>query len=177
MGEKTGFKISAMNKADLDQVLAIERVSFSTAWTKPLFLRELNNPAVSTLLVAYADPEPSSPKPDQRAILGYIIFWVLVDEMHILNLATHPKFRQRGIAKQLVLTALEQAYRNGARTAFLEVRASNAAAQKLYSDIGFTGIGSRRAYYDNPREDAVIMRLPEGAYATLVHNSGILKKI
>ncbi len=157
-----------MTTDDLDQVLAIEQASFAMPWSRQLFLRELHNPAISTLLVAFNDPRPSGWGQPARGVTGYIVFWVVADEMHILNLAVEQAHRRRGIAKHLVQSALEEAYAKGARIAYLEVRASNAAAQKLYLKLGFTGISLRRGYYDRPTEDAVIMELGPGAFRTLV---------
>ncbi len=149
-----------MKKEDIDQVLKIEQASFSMPWSRNLFLSEFRSPGVSNLLVALFD-NPA------RTIAGFIIFWLVEDEMHILNLAVLPESRRQGIAKQLVLTAIRLAGRKGAKRAFLEVRASNAAAQKLYSDLGFTGTSVRRDYYDSPIEDAVVMTLEHGAFEKL----------
>ena len=84
-----------------------------------------------------------------------------------MNLAVAPGQRQRGIARRLVLTGIRHAYAKGARRAFLEVRASNMFAQKLYSSLGFTGTSVRRNYYDSPVEDAVVMTLEHGAFLSL----------
>jgi ribosomal-protein-alanine N-acetyltransferase len=84
--------------------------------------------------------------------------WLVSDELHINNLAVHPRWRQRGIARELLTTALRRGRDAGARSAFLEVRASNAAAQGLYRQFAFESIGVRSRYYTHPVEDAVIMR-------------------
>ena len=157
MGKKTDIAVDVMKKEDIDQVLAIEQASFSMPWSRNLFLSEFRSPGVSTLLVSLADDTPP------RMVTGYIIYWLVEDEMHILNLAVTPLYRRRRIARQLVLDAIKRAYAKGARRAFLEVRASNTAAQKLYSNLGFTGSFVRRDYYDSPTEDAVIMTLEQKA--------------
>ena len=157
MGKKTGIAIDVMKKEDVDQVLAIEQASFRMPWSRNLFLSEFRSPGVSMLLVSLATDTPP------RTVTGYIVFWFVEDEMHILNLAVAPSHRRHGIARQLVLDAIKRAYAKGARRAFLEVRASNTAAQKLYSDLGFTGSFVWRDYYDSPREDAVIMTLEQKA--------------
>lgn len=146
-----------MKKEDLDQVLAIERASFSMPWSRNLFLSEFRSPRVSGLMVALAEGPI-------RKVSGFIIFWTVEDEMHILNLAVAPEFRRQGIARKLVLAALAHSRSKGAKRAFLEVRASNTAAQKLYSSLGFAGTAIRRAYYDTPVEDAVVMTLEQGAF-------------
>ena len=161
MGEAASITITQMMKEDMEQVLAIERASFSQPWSRNLFLSEFRSSSVSTLLVAlWGDPS-------LRQVVGYIVYWNVEDEMHILNLAVLHAFRRRGIARLLVLTGIRRAAKRGASRAFLEVRASNAAAQKLYSALGFTGSFVRRNYYDEPIEDAVIMTLEEGAFRTI----------
>lgn len=161
MGKTTNITIEQMKKEDVDQVLVIERASFSMPWSKNLFLSEFRSPAVSSLLVALENGSLN------RTVLGYIISWIVEDEMHILNLAVTPELRRQGIARQLVLAAIKRASARGARRAFLEVRASNSAAQKLYSNLGFTGSFVRRDYYDSPVEDAVVMTLEQGALERL----------
>jgi ribosomal-protein-alanine N-acetyltransferase len=149
-----------MKKEDVDQILAVEQASFSMPWSKNLFLSEFRSPNVSTLMVALADG------PD-RTVIGYIVFWLVADEMHILNLAVAPAFRRERVARKLVIAGLTRAFSKGAKRAFLEVRVSNAAAQKLYSDLGFAGTSIRRDYYDMPLEDAVVMTLEHGAFRAI----------
>lgn len=150
-----------MKKEDLDQVLAIERASFSQPWSRNLFLSEFRSFTVSTLLVALTGD------PALRRAAGYLVYWNVQDEMHILNLAVEHGSRRKGIARNLVLAAIRQAYHKGARRAFLEVRVSNSGAQKLYASLGFAGSSVRRAYYDLPVEDAVVMSLEQGAMENL----------
>ena len=164
MGKENAITIDFMKKEDVDQVLALEQISFTMPWSRNLFLSEFRSPLVSTLMVALAD----APK---RTVIGYIVFWNVADEMHILNLATAPEFKRQGIAKKLVLAALKRAYQKGAAKAFLEVRASNAAAQKLYSSLGFTGTSVRREYYEDPVEDAVVMTLEQNAFIGTVKSN------
>ncbi len=154
-----------MKKGDVDQVLAIEKASFSMPWSRNLFLSEFRSPGVSTLMVALAGGQTA------RRVIGYVVFWLVTDEMHILNLAVTPDFRRNGIARKLVLAALKRAHEKGAKRSFLEVRASNAAAQKLYASLGFTGTSMRKEYYDAPVEDAVMMTLKEGAFITVVNRA------
>jgi ribosomal-protein-alanine N-acetyltransferase len=159
---EVAIKIDVMKKEDVAQVLKIEQASFSMPWSRNLFLSEFRSPLVSTLMVALEDD------PLLRNVLGYIVFWLAADEMHILNLATAPEKRRQQVAKRLVIAALKRAYQKGATRAFLEVRSSNAAAQKLYSKLGFTGTSVRRGYYDSPVEDAVMMTLEQAAFKNLV---------
>lgn len=162
MGKEGAITIDFMKKEDIDRVLAIEQASFSMPWSRNLFLSEFRSPLVSTLMVALADDQPF------RKVIGYTVFWLVADEMHILNLAAAPEFRRQGTAKKLVLAALKRAYQKGAKRVFLEVRASNAAARNLYSNLGFTGTSVRREYYDSPVEDAVVMTLEQAAFENLI---------
>jgi len=162
MGKTPDIAIEAMRKEDVDQVLAIEQASFSMPWSKNLFLSEFRSPTVSTLLVALDKSAPG------RRVVGYTVYWLVEDEMHILNLAVTTESRRRGIARELVFAAIKRAAAKGAQRAFLEVRASNSAAQKLYSDLGFTGTFIRRDYYDSPLEDAIVMTLERGALDQLI---------
>jgi [ribosomal protein S18]-alanine N-acetyltransferase len=160
VGKENAVTIDLMKKEDIDQVLAIEQASFSMPWSRNLFLSEFRSPRISSLLVALAEAPV-------RTVVGYIVCWLVADEIHILNLAVAQAFRRRGIARKLALEALKRGHRKGAKRAFLEVRASNAAAQKLYSHLGFTGTSVRRDYYDEPMEDAVVMTLEQGALENL----------
>jgi ribosomal-protein-alanine N-acetyltransferase len=154
MGETATITIDRMLRDDLDQVLAIEEASFTMPWSRNLFLSEFRNPKVSLMLVAYF--------PDTvRRIAGYVVCWRVADELHILDLATLPSVRRKGIARQLVLAALREGYTNGVRRAFLEVRASNNAAFALYENLGFIRTQVREGYYDKPMEDAVVMSLEQ----------------
>ncbi|HTF99286.1 MAG TPA: ribosomal protein S18-alanine N-acetyltransferase [Nitrospirota bacterium] len=167
MGKAVGIKIEAMKKEDIDQVLVIEHSSFSMPWSKNLFLSEFRSPGVSTLLVALGDAPV-------RTVSAFIIYWIVADEMHILNLAVDPEQRRQGIAKTLVLSALRRAFEKGAKRAFLEVRASNIPAYKLYLGLGFSGTSVRREYYDMPVEDAIVMTLETGALASLMRSGACL---
>ena len=167
MGKEGTVAIDFMTKEDVEQVLAIENASFSTPWSKNLFLSEFRSPLVSTLMVALTDVPV-------RTVIGYVVFWHVVDEMHILNLAVAPAFRRQGISRKLVFAAIRRAYSKGAKRAFLEVRASNTAAQKLYSSLGFIGTSMRREYYDQPVEDAVVMTLETGFFENLIKNERVV---
>jgi [ribosomal protein S18]-alanine N-acetyltransferase len=160
VGKEAVITIDTMKKEDLNQVLSIEQASFTMPWTKNLFLSEFRSPSISTLFVALRDAPV-------RMVCAYIVCWRVADELHILNLAVDPVSRRKGIAKRLVIAALKHAWQKGAKRAFLEVRASNAAAQKLYLDLGFAGTSVRRDYYDAPLEDAVVMTLEQGTFSNL----------
>jgi ribosomal-protein-alanine N-acetyltransferase len=150
MGEAGTITIDRMAREDIDQVLAIEQASFTMPWSRNLFLSEFRNPKVSLTLVARSLESGGR-------IIGYIVCWIVADELHILDLATEPSWRRKGIARMLVLAAIRQGNERGALRAFLEVRASNTAALLLYEGLGFTRSLVREGYYDMPVEDAVVM--------------------
>jgi len=152
MGKTPDITIVPLIKEDLDQVMIIEKASFSMPWSRNLFLGEFRNKPISLMLAALSDVEP-------RIVAGYIVCWVFVDEVHILDLATDPALRRKGVGRQVVLAALRLAYDWGARKAFLEVRESNRPALKLYKDLGFVQTHVREDYYDLPVENAIVMTL------------------
>ena len=141
-----------MRKDHIEQVMEIEKASFPMPWTKSMFLYEITSP----LSFHFVATKPET-KGDQ--VLCYIIFWMLMEEVHILNLATHPAFRGRGIAHSLLLFSLDFAYKRGGILYLLEVRKGNEAALNLYYKVGFAAWRVRRKYYADTGEDALIMRL------------------
>jgi [ribosomal protein S18]-alanine N-acetyltransferase len=146
------IRIEPMRGEDLPQVMAIEVVSFSVPWTEEMFGNELDAETLSNALVARAPGEGGTSR-----VVGYICVWLISDELHINNLAVHPRWRKRGVARELLRAALQHGRRGGARAAFLEVRASNLPAQHLYREFHFEPVGVRPRYYTHPIEDAVVM--------------------
>ncbi len=161
MGKTASITIGPLVREDLDQVLAVEQASFTMPWSRNLFLSEFRNRPVALMLAAYHEA-------NSRELAGYIVCHVVVDEVHILDLATKPSLRRHGIARQLVLAALRTAYGWGGRRAFLEVRDSNQAALRLYEGLGFERTQVRVDYYDLPVEDAVVMRLETDRFRQLL---------
>ena len=95
---------------------------------------------------------------EQAAIVGYVCYWVIFEELHIMNLAVTFTHRRRGVAKAMLTHTMTRACSQGAHAAMLEVRASNTSAIALYAHMGFQQIALRERYYSNPPEDAMIMR-------------------
>jgi ribosomal-protein-alanine N-acetyltransferase len=135
---------------DINGIWAIEKVSFLTPWSRFSFLAELGHSLSQTLV---AGPSP----PQRWQVWGYLIYWVVADEMHILNLAVHPQQRRQGLARRLLDTAMTRARELGAQVAWLEVRPSNHPALNLYQSLGFKKVGRRPRYYDDTQEDALLL--------------------
>lgn len=147
--------IAEMASRHLPQVLEIERLSFPTPWTQGLFLHELKLP-FSRVRVAHSNGNGNS------ALVGYVCWWLVAEEAHILNLAVHPDYRRRGVARTFVELVIRDAEEQKATCVTLEVRRDNVAAQELYRRFAFNECGIRRNYY-GPGEDAIIMtRQPKG---------------
>ncbi len=139
-----------MVEADLDEVIEIERASFSEPWTRELMARELDNP-VSFQFVKKIDTKCP------RRIAGFIVIWIVCGDAHILDLAVKEELRRGGIAKALVEFALDFMRQKGVVVVSLEVRRSNEAAMELYKSFGFSRAYVRNKYYGD--EDAVVMSL------------------
>jgi ribosomal-protein-alanine N-acetyltransferase len=133
--------------ADLEGVLEVEDMSFTNPWTREMYLAELDNPTRCHVLVVRSHDQP---------VVGFCSFWLVVDEIHVNNLAIRPGYRRQGAGALLVRALLDRAEHLGARRATLEVRASNLDAQRLYERVGFRLSGRRTKYYTNPVEDALI---------------------
>ena len=117
---------------------------------------ELSGNPFAHFLVARPRREEEASK---QAILGYLCYWIVFEEVRLMNLAVIESMRHRGIARSLVSTALQTGVSQSAHRAVLEVRASNRAAQTLYQRFGFSQTAVRPKYYINPVEDAVLMEL------------------
>ena len=143
--------IRSMTRGDLPQVLKIETASFTTPFSEQMFLKELELP-MAHLLVAV-------PEVDAETILGYIDWWHVSDEIHVVNMAVSESERRHGVATALVKTMLKDGKDLGARFAYLEVRRSSTAAQDMYEKFGFKRYGERKGYYQDNNEDAVLMGL------------------
>ena len=154
------FHVHPFHSRDLDDVLAIEQESFSSPWTRGMFEAELQGNSFGRFLGAFCNGEV----PPAQRILGYICYWIVFDELRLMNLAVRPDCRRQGIASHLVRYAVEDGTNQGTARALLEVRASNFPSQKLYETLGFRQYGCRRSYYTNPDEDAILMQRQLGKH-------------
>lgn len=129
---------------------------------------ELSGNQFAHFLVAKC-PDPLS---GSLAVAGYFCFWVVFEEVRLMNLAVLSPFRRQGIATKLVCTALQTGMERGATRAMLEVRVSNHEAQTLYHRLGFRQTARRARYYVNPEEDAVLMEMAPLQVSVLCRQPG-----
>ena len=137
-----------ITSADLDEVMAIERDSFVYPWSSRFFLQELEVECARSILVEVSGQ-----------IAGYVLFWLLPDEIDIHNIAVNRKFRRRGLGRLLLNQVVARAQRRSSLRVTLEVRVSNSRARKLYESMGFVITGWRKGYYSDNGEDALAMAL------------------
>jgi len=154
--------IRKMTVDDIPAVVALDLMSFSLPWPERSFRFELTNNPASRCWVAEVDGR----------LIGMIVNWLLVDEVHVATLAIHPDFRRQGIAKKLLTHSLRYMIGEGAISSFLEVRESNIAAQEMYRRFGYVESGRRRRYYKDNDEDAILMTLENLKIGMLEVDSG-----
>lgn len=145
--EKMHVRIVPMTADHLDEVAELERVCFTTPWSRNMLAEELDN-YLSAFLVALDDNDN---------VAGYAGLQAVLDEGYITNVAVRPDCRRQGIAGKLLQVFLDFAKGNHLAFLSLEVRASNYDAIALYGSRGFRSVGRRKNYYEHPREDAIIM--------------------
>lgn len=134
---------------DLEQVVAIDQVSFSLPWPPRSFQFEINDNPASRCWVIELD----------KKIVAMLVGWLIIDELHVATIATHPAFRKQGFGKQILIHALKSARGEGVVRAFLEVREKNEVARNMYKNFGFVEDGRRKEYYKDNNEDAILMTL------------------
>ena len=140
------YKLTPMTMEHVPQVAALERACFSRPWSEAMLENELWN---DSAVVIVAEGEDG-------AVLGYAGLQTVLDEGYINNVAVAEAYRRQGVADELIAAFVRFGQ---AKLAFLtlEVRASNAPAIALYSKHGFAEAGRRKNYYDDPKEDAILM--------------------
>lgn len=173
-----GWIIEPATAASLADILKIEVACFSAPWTRKMLEAELSGNPFAHFLTAR---ERGGAESSAGSIIGYLCYWIVFEEVRLMNLAVIESMRHRGVARSLVSTALQTGLSQSASRAVLEVRASNAAAQTLYQGFGFRRVAVRPKYYSNPVEDAVLMELDpivlgSGAGSSVRHNEGGLSK-
>lgn len=141
------IEIKAMSGNDISDVVTVEEACFSIPWTKKDFEREIYENKMAIYQVAFVDGK----------LVGYAGMWHIVNEGHITNVAVLQEYRRQGIGKRLLEELIQIAQEKEMIGITLEVKISNLAAQKLYSNYGFRPEGIRKRYYSDTGEDAVIM--------------------
>lgn len=177
----TRIQLRPMIEADIAQVLDIERQSFPTMWPQTAYKRELTNKIARYYVIARPEEETApdatgltgiwgavrrivgatDATPSGAYLMGFLGVWLMVNEAHIVTVATRDECRRRGVGERLLLAALEVAQDADQEVVTLEVRASNIPAQAMYEKYGFAKVGLRKHYYTDDREDAVIMTTPD----------------
>lgn len=139
--------VVALGDADMEELVALERLCFDYHWTREQFAMGLERGVYRILGIRC-----------QGRLAGYIAFSLVADEMEILNLAVHPDFRRRGFGAALLRRALDICAKKGIARSFLDVKASNGAAIDLYRKFGYERIGVRKRYYPDTGDDALLFR-------------------
>lgn len=145
--DPTVIQLRRMTLQDVDNVLFVERRSFTAPWSRQAFLTELVENQFARYILAEYDGR----------IAGYAGVWMIVDEGHVTNIAVDPEFRGRHVGDMLLRTLMATCLAQGARRMTLEVRVTNTIAQTLYKKYGFASVGVRKGYYTDNHEDALIM--------------------
>jgi ribosomal-protein-alanine N-acetyltransferase len=135
-----------MQLEDLEVVLTIEQSSFPTPWSRNMFIEEMENQ--NSRLVAF--------KID-GSIVGYVCFWAVLDEAHLLNIAVHPSRRHQGLGRLIMAEIENLCIKEELKRIILEVARRNTVARELYRKCGFHSIGFRKNYYTVTKDDALIM--------------------
>jgi [ribosomal protein S18]-alanine N-acetyltransferase len=146
------YSIEPMRERDLIDVVEIEETSGLNRWGYDAYQRELfANPNSIMIVARNLVPGP--------ALLGFFAGWIVEDELHVNNVASHRDYRRMGVGRSLMEGAVDEAKIRGVAQVLLEVRSSNEAAQRMYKNLGFSFVGRRRDYYRLPSEDALVMKL------------------
>lgn len=140
--------ISHHTKDDLEAIAEIESVSINPPWSFKAIC-DFSECDTSRILVAKID----------KIVVGYITYSVVLDEVQIANVATHPDFRRKGIGEKILMYLYDEAKEGNMYVITLEVRESNEPAIRLYEKCGYCEVGRRKNYYKNPTEDAILMNL------------------
>ena len=135
-----------LSRKNLPEVLAIESVSFPEPWSETLFLKEIGQPGSYFVVFRL-----------NSTIIGYGGFWLVMDEVHIINIAIHPLYRRQGHGSMILRHLIDVAVSRQATMATLEVRETNPAALNLYKKFGFRHVATHKGYYANTGDDATVM--------------------
>ena len=152
MAETNPFVVRVMDRSHIPGALEIERASYPAPWSESVFINEMTS-RNSVAIVALAGDTGET----GRKVAGYLVGWIVADQVHIANIAVAAGHRRRGAGILMMNWLLEESVRRGCVSSSLEVRESNLAARAMYTRLGYRAVAIRKAYYSNPREDAVVM--------------------
>lgn len=164
------YRVEPMRMVDIEEVMAIERLSFPNPWPASAYRYELEHNPRAHYYVARSQRAPQSSLGwggntrgvgTASPLVGYGGFWYVAEEAHISTIAVHPEHRGRGLGELLLASMIEKAISLEAAEVTLEVRVSNQVAQELYRKYAFRQVGRRRGYYTDNHEDALLMSLGE----------------
>ncbi len=139
------MKFEKLGAEHIREVYEIEKLSFNDPHTMSMIASSILNPACEFWLLI-----------ESEKVVGFIEFWIMYEESHIIDIAVHPEFRKKGYGQKLIEFMLEKSRMSGTKKVFLEVRPSNKDAINLYKKYGFSESGVRKKYYRD--EDAIIMK-------------------
>jgi ribosomal-protein-alanine N-acetyltransferase len=162
-----GVAIQRLTFADMPQVLAIERRSYRAPWSLAMFVLETAKPG--GLCVVARTFSAGAPGSAGVALAGYAVVSRYDDAFHVMNVCVDPNRRREGIARAMLEHVIERAGGPEARLT-LEVRPSNTGARRLYDELGFLSVGTRRRYYRDDGEDALIMWRTPATLQGLTHD-------
>lgn len=146
--ENNAVKVVPFEQGDIDQVMAIEVVSFTAPWSRQSYLELAPLDSVRFFVV----------KRDDK-VIGYMLYQMWFEEMELHTIAVAPDERGRGISTMMIEHLINDAKKRDTKRIFLQVRPSNKAAMGLYKKFGFETVGIRHHYYRDNFEDAYIMKL------------------
>lgn len=141
------IRIVPMDASHLDEIARLEQMCFSRPWSRDMLAEELYNDCAAYLVAV----------DEQDRVLGYAGIQVILDEGYITNVAVLPEYRREKVASALLRVFFDFAKAHDLWFISLEVRPSNGAAIALYDQFGFKEAGRRKNYYEDPKEDALIM--------------------
>lgn len=158
MAETNPFVVRVMDRGHIPGVLEIERASYPAPWSESAFINEMTSEtAVAIVALAGDTGESGETGESGDTVAGYLVGWIVADQVHIANIAVAAGHRRRGAGNLMMNWLLEESVRRGCASSSLEVRESNLAARAMYTRLGYRAVAIRKAYYSNPREDAVVM--------------------
>ena len=140
--------IRAIREEDVRQIHEIEALCFAMPWSEESILHDVKKNPVARWLVL---------DDGSGRVMAYAGMWFVLDEAHVCNVAVHPDFRRMGYGRRILEALVDMAKANSMTLMTLEVRRSNLAAQALYHQCGFLDVGYRKRYYEDNKEDALIM--------------------